>query len=430
MTLRQIYVVALLAATGLLAGCSDTSSEKAGATERTVIRLNIDPMALNLALTEDLARQFEKETSATVEIIRGPADATERLAQYMTYLGAKSADIDIYQVDVIWPATLADHMIDLTEAFADEKDEFFPAIIENNTIGGRLVCVPWFADAGMLYYRDDLLKKYDLPVPATYDDMTTIATAVQEKERAAGNADFWGYVWQGKAYEGLTCNALEWQKAEGGGTIVEQDGTVNVNNPAVRAALKRAAGWVGTISPPGVLTYQEDEARNLFQSGNAAFMRNWPYAWALGQSPDSNIRDKFVMAPLPGGPGGRASALGGWQLGVSKYSKNKELATQFVKLLTSAEAQKRRALEASMLPTRTALYDDPELEAAMPFVPAMKTTFLNATPRPARQSGARYNQLSSQYFRTVHRILSKQIEADEGLKQLEESLPAIMGSGN
>lgn len=418
-----------LAGAALLAGCAASGGGDGDGTKPVVLRVNIDPMARNLALTESLAREFESRTSATVEIIRGPTDATERLSQYIQYLGARSADIDIYQIDVIWPATLAEHMVDLADAFAGERDEFFAPIMENNTVGGRLVCVPWYADAGMLYYRHDLLEKHGLPLPETWDDLTTVAAAIQERERAGGNADFWGFVWQGKAYEGLTCNALEWQKAEGGGTIVEPDGTVSVNNPATLRAIARAAGWVGAISPPGVLTYQEDEARNLFQSGNAAFMRNWPYAYALGEAEGSAIRGRFGMAPLPGGPGGRASALGGWQLGVAKYSKNRDLAIEFVRLLTSADAQKRRALEAAMLPTRAALYDDPDLAEAMPFMPAMKMMFLEATPRPARQSGARYNQLSSTYFRAVHRVLSGQTDPATGLADLQKSLPALIGSG-
>jgi trehalose/maltose transport system substrate-binding protein len=384
-------------------------------------------MARNLELTGQLAREYESRTSVTVEIIKGPTDATERLSQYLQYLAAGSSGIDIYQIDVIWPATLAEHFMDLREAFAGETGEFFESIVQNNTVNGQLVCIPWFADTGVLYYRTDLLNKYGLSVPSTWDDLTTMASLIQKGEREAGNPDFWGYVWQGKAYEGLTCNALEWQVSAAGGTIVAPEGTVTVNNPETAGALDRARGWVGTISPPGVLTYQEEEARNLFQSGNAAFMRNWPYAYALGVAEGSPIRGRFELTSLPSGTGGKAAALGGWQLGVAKYSRNPGLAVGFVKLLTSAEAQKRRAIDAALLPTRPSLYGDPDVAAALPFIASMKDPLANAMPRPALQTGMLYNQVSSEYFRAVHRMLSKQVPVPEGLALLEAKLSGVMG---
>ena len=141
-----------------------------------------------------------------------------------------------------------------------------------------------------------------------------------DAERAEGKADLWGYVWQGNAYEGLTCNALEWVKSNGGGQIIEPDGTITIYNENAVKALEMAKGWVGTISPPGVLSYMEEETRGVWQTGNAVFMRNWPYAYALGNGDDSPIKGKFDVAPLPSGGGDNASAatLGGWNLAVSK----------------------------------------------------------------------------------------------------------------
>ncbi|MCX7719305.1 MAG: ABC transporter substrate-binding protein [Candidatus Sumerlaeaceae bacterium] len=415
-------------------GCSSPAPESAasgsGASARSrpeIIRINVDPIARNLALTEQLAAEFTSATGTRIEIIKGPTDATERLSQYLQYLGAHSPDIDIYQIDVIWPGVLAEHLVDLAGAFDQERAEFFEPIVRNNTVDGRLVGIPWFADAGVLYYRTDLLEKYGLSVPKTWDELGAAARTIQEGERAAGTADFWGFVFQGKAYEGLTCNALEWIASSGGGTIVDADGGVSVNNEAAARAVSRMAGWVGTIAPPGVTTYQEEEARQLFQSGRVAFMRNWPYAYALTHSQDSPVHGKVGLAALPAGPGGRASALGGWQLAVSKYSRNPEAATEFVRLLTSREAQKRRALEASLLPSRPALYDDPEIATAIPFIPQMKEIFLNATPRPSAQTGARYNEVSTEFFQAVHRVLTGEQPPDVSLAAAERALKEVLG---
>jgi trehalose/maltose transport system substrate-binding protein len=187
------------------------------------------------------------------------------------------------------------------------------------------------------------------------------------------------------------------------------------------------AGWVGTIAPPGVTTYQEEEARQLFQTGRAAFMRNWPYAFALANSDESQVKGKVGITILPAGAKGHAAALGGWQLAVSKYSKNPDAATEFVRLLASREAQRRRALEASLLPTRPALYDDPEIASAIPFMAQMKEVFLNATPRPSTQAGARYNEVSTAFFQAVHRALSRQQPPDEALATAEQAVKEILG---
>jgi trehalose/maltose transport system substrate-binding protein len=241
------------------------------------LHVNLDPSGKGYELTQEMSRDYTARTGVKIDLIRGPADTTERLSQYLQFLGAKSADVDIYQVDVIWPAILAGHLLDLKDAMSSETAAFFPSQIENDTVDGRLIAIPWFGDAGLLYYRTDLLAKYGMGrPPETWDELTTIAESIQKGERASGNADFWGFVFQGKAYEGLTCDALEWQAASGGGHIVEAGRKINVDNPGARRAFERAAGWVGTISPPGVTTYGEEEARQMFQSGNAAFLRNWP----------------------------------------------------------------------------------------------------------------------------------------------------------
>jgi trehalose/maltose transport system substrate-binding protein len=373
------------------------------------------------------AEAWAERTGNSVKLVSTPGSASEQLALYQQLLAAGAEDIDVFQIDVVWPGILAQHFIDLSAAAGDRPAGHFAAIIANNTVGGRLVAMPWFADAGLLYYRADLLEKYDRQVPATWAELTETARIVQEGERAAGNGGFWGHVWQGRAYEGLTTNALEWISSHGGGTFVGEDGEVTVNNPDAARALELAASWVGSISPEGVLNYTEEEARGVFQSGNALFMRNWPYAWALAQGADSPVRGRIGIALLPsGGDDGRHSAtLGGQQLAVSRYSAHPELAADLVMHLTSREEQKRRAALGSYNPTIPALYDDPGIAAAVPVIAQLREILDHAVPRPSSVTGADYNRVSAAIFDAVHRVLSGRAEPEAALARLERDLERI-----
>jgi trehalose/maltose transport system substrate-binding protein len=173
---------------------------------------------------------------------------------YDQYWAAQSPDVDVYLIDVIWPGIAAPHAIDLNKFFdADEIKQFFPRIIENNTVDGKLVGLPLFTDAGILYYRTDLLEKYDFKQPPeTWEELTDMAKKIQDGERKAGKSDFQGFVFQGAAYEGLTCDGLEWICSYNGGTIIDRDKRVTINNPNAIHALDVARSWVGTIAPRGV----------------------------------------------------------------------------------------------------------------------------------------------------------------------------------
>jgi trehalose/maltose transport system substrate-binding protein len=308
--------------------------------------------------------------------------------------------------------------------------EYFERIVTNNTVNGALVGIPWYTDAGLLYFRTDLLEKYNIEgPPETWAELEEAAAAIQEGERAT-NPDIQGFVWQGAAYEGLTCDALEWQVSQGGGNIIESDGTVSVNNPQAIAAFERAAGWVGTISPTGVTDYMEEDSRGVWQGGNAAFMRNWPYAYSLGEADDSVIKGKFNVTLLPMGEGEgatHADTLGGWQMMVSKYSENQDAAVEFARYLTSRELQKSHAIELSLLPTIPELYDDADVLAVNPFFAALKEVFLGgAVARPSTVSADLYNEVSTAYFTTVNQILTGQAEAASAVPELADQLNEIM----
>jgi trehalose/maltose transport system substrate-binding protein len=253
-----------------------------------------------------------------------------------------------------------------------------------------------------------------------------------DAERAEGNSEMWGFVFQGNAYEGLTCDALEWVKSYGGGQIVEADGTISINNEQAAKAIDMAASWIGTISPEGNLAYMEEESRGVWQLGNAVFHRNWPYAYSLGNGGDSPIAGKFDVAPLPAGDGPdarSAATLGGWNVAVSKYSPDPDAAIELALYLSSSEVQKERALMQSNLPTIEALYDDADIAAGQPIIPAWKEIFQNAVPRPSAPTQGNYNEVSSLFWSAVHSTLSGNGTAAENLEVLEADLEELKGDG-
>ncbi len=415
--LRSAAAVALLASAGT-----------AMAAEITYVSGAVGNAVANF---DALVQPWEDATGHTVTLVPMPASTTDQFGQYRLWLAAGNPDIDVYQTDVIWAPQLASHFVDLSEVAKDLAPLHFPSIIESQTVNGKLVALPIFTDAPALYYRTDLLEKHGASVPKTWEELTVTAKMIQDAERAEGNADIWGFVWQGNAYEGLTCNALEWIKSFGGGQIVEPDGSISVNNPQAAAALELAASWVGTISPDGVLAYQEEEARGLWQTGNAVFMRNWPYAYGLGNGDDSAVKGLFGVTTLPTGGGNDTSAatLGGWNVAVSKYGDNQEAAISLVLYLANVDAQKQRAINESNLPTIISLYDDADIAAAQPIIPQWKDVFLQAVPRPSAPTLGSYNEVSSLFWSAVHEVLSGSSSAADALAGLEADLADVKGDG-
>ncbi|WP_144079725.1 ABC transporter substrate-binding protein [Candidatus Endolissoclinum faulkneri] len=396
------------------------------AKENNKLSISCGAVGIELKLCNAAVEIWSKNNGVKVEIIPTPNSSAERMAMYQQILANQSNDIDIMQVDVVWPRLLSAHTIDLHEYDPDAGKGHFREIIQNNTVDDKLLALPWWTELGLLYYRKDLLKKYHFSLPSTWEEMRTTAKAIMEKERAAGNRNIWGYVWQGRNYEGLTCNALEWLVSYGGGTIVDNDGKSTINNQQAVKALQMAASWIGDITPKGVLNYDEEESRGVFQSGNAVFMRNWSYAWALLQSKDSPVRDKVGVVVLPkgGANGNHTSTLGGWNLSVSKYSKNPRLAVDLVKFLTNPAQQKLRAMYAYN-PTYPQLYEDTELLEINPFFSIIKQALSKAVFRPSARVDEYYNRLSYQFWSAIHNILSGEKDPGFALLRLENSLNHI-----
>lgn len=386
---------------------------------KVTVSISCSSLGIEMELCRDGAQTWAKQTGNEVKLVSTPADAQERLALYQSLLAAKSDKVDIFQIDVVWPGILANQFLDLNQFIEPAKlDGYFQTLIANNTVDGKLIAVPWFVDAGMLYYRKDLLDKYGLKAPETWTDLEAAA-----KQVMAGEAGIQGYVFQGKAYEGLVCNALEWIVSNGGGTLLDNAGQASFDNPQATAAIDRARSWIGTIAPQGVLSYDEEQARGAFQSGKAVFMRNWPYAWALVNAADSPVKDKVGVVPLPKGDGEHAvhtGTLGGQSLAVSKHSAHPKEAVDLVLYLTGAEEEKRRALKGAFNPSLKSVYEEPELKSD-PFFSTFSTVLSSVATRPAAIAGKGYNQFSSQFTRAVHATLQGQGKAEDNFDNIRRS---------
>ena len=383
------------------------------------------------ATCRKVVADFTAQTGIPAKVVSLPDNSSLSLS-IIQEATLTRAPIDVFEIDVVWPGILSNDVLDLKPYFTDaDLQDFFPSLVKNDTIDGKLLAIPSRTDTGVLFYRKDLLAKYGfINPPQTWDELTAMATRIQAGERATGKKDFWGYVWQGAQYEGLTCDAMEWLGSFGAGSVVEPDGTISINNPRAVAALEMARGWVGTISPKNSTGMREESARAIWQEGRAAFMRNWPYAYTLGNQADSKTKGLFDTAPLPKGPGGQSAAtLGGWQLAVNKYSRFPKEAAELIRYATGVEAQKYRATAYGDNPTRRSLYNDPEVLAANPFWKNFSKVLDGAVSRPSGVTATKYDVVSTAFYNTVNSVLNGNVETSKALSNLQASLTSIKGAG-
>jgi trehalose/maltose transport system substrate-binding protein len=374
-------------------------------------------------------QQFTRETGIRVSLLPSPESARQKLVLWRELLGTGASGPDVYGIDVIWPGMLAENFVDLKPYFGNEVSLQFPALAGAYTVDNKLVAMAYRPDIGLLFYRTDLLRQYGYrDPPRTWDELEVMAARIQAGERAKGKKQFWGFVWQGAADEGLTCDALEWQAAEGGGRIIEDDKTISVNNPQAIRAWQRAARWVGSISPPGVVGYREWDSLNVWVAGDAAFMRNWPSAYADSQAVGSSIRNNFDIALLPGGKAGRVGTLGGWGFGISRFSAHPREALELVRYLTRRDVQVKRSRVLSQPPTLPELYNLPEVLEPNPRFDLLSRAFRNGiVSRPSEVTGKKYQEVTDAYIRAVHSVLTGEKSAPEAAAALENELVRTTG---
>ena len=377
------------------------------------------------------ADAWKAKTGNEAKINKMPATLDDAIPLYQQLLAAKSPDVDVLFLDVIWLGMFKNNLLDIKDKVPQaEKDAHFASTLGAGDIGGELIALPAYMDVGLMFYRKDLLEKYGMQPPKTWDELAAQAKEIQDKERAAGNKDMWGYTWQAKSYEGLTCDAIELIASNGGGTIISDDGKVTIDNPDAAQAIERAKGWIGTISPEGVLNYDEEASRAVFEAGNSAFHRNWPYVWGTSQGGGGPLVGKVGMMPLPVGKEGQKSSgcLGPMYFGVNKYSAKPELATEFVRFITGPDMQKMRAIEGAYNPSISALYTDEDVLKKLPFLKDTEPAFADSATRPSGYTGTSYNRVSQAFYRAVHDMLTGDEEVEAGLKKLAGRLEKLKES--
>jgi multiple sugar transport system substrate-binding protein len=355
-----------------------------------------------------------------------PNNSTEIHQYLVTSLNAKNGEPDVFTQDIIWIAEFgaAGLSAELSKFVSDaDKAAYYPGLIEACTYQDKLVGWPWFVDGGFLYYRKDLLDKYSLKAPTTWDDLVSAAQEVMSKE---GNAELQGFLWQAKQAEVLVCDWVEFLGSAGGATLTDDKVTVNSDAGVKALQLMQDLIYKDKVTPQAVLTYDEEPSRRPFTSGDAVFLRNWSYAYALAQNPDeSKVVDKVGYEPLPHFPEGKsASCLGGYQFGLNASSKQPEAAWKLLSFLSGPDAQKTLALKVGVAPTRQAIYDDADLKKQNPFMVGLKEVFVGATPRPVNPS---YPQISLAIQSALSTALTNQTPAKEALDSLASDLEGIVG---
>lgn len=373
-----------------------------------------------------LAQQFERQNPGVrVNLQILPGTSGEQYNRYVTLFAAKDASVDVISIDVIWPAPMvaAGWLAPLDQWFGPDKREvFLPGAIRANTIGGKIYGVPWYTDAGLLYYRKDLLAKYNAKVPATWEEMIATAQRITDGEK---NPQLVGFLFQGAKIEALADFFYEvlWSS---GGDVLDPNGKVIVDNAKGTAAMNFILDLVrkSRVTPAGVATLATDDTRVAFQDGRAVFLRNWTYAYDLFQSSGSKVAGQVGIAPLPKGAAGRsASTLGGWQLAISAFSRNKESAWKFIEFMTGRVAEKSMALQVSTVATRKDIFDDPEVKRRAPQSPDMLKAVLSATPRAQI---ADYPKMSAIIQANLQAALTNQIPGDEAVKRMAREIRALL----
>jgi multiple sugar transport system substrate-binding protein len=419
-----LFFVFIIILTLLVYGCEKKAEEGKTVVKFVTWKPNI-PQAW-----DEILKIFEDEYPH-IQLIReiGPHSSTAFHDLLTQKLKNRSTDVDVFFMDVIWPPEFAagGWAMPLDDLFpASDQKKFLSGTILANSFNGKIYGVPLFIDSGVLYYRKDLLEKYGYAPPQTWQDMVQQAKEIVSRE-AREHVELYGFSGQFKQYEGLVCDIMEYILSNNGTILNSETNRPGIaDKPALEAVRFVRDNIIGNIAPTGVLTYQEPESLDIFVQGKAVFHRNWPYAWEVSNNPErSTIPGKVGIARLPHFPGGKSfSTLGGWQLGISSYSENKEAAWTFVEFLTSERIQKLLALKAGRAPTRKGLYLDNEVLEAYPHFSQMKDVFQTAYPRPRTAIYPAVSNILQRYFSKAISNPSSDIEKEAliATKEIEKVL--------
>ncbi|MFG2194706.1 ABC transporter substrate-binding protein [Streptomyces sp. NPDC048639] len=357
-----------------------------------------------------------------VTLVELPEAADEVRAQMTTSLRSGSDRFDVLNIDVAWTSEFAAAgWIAPLEAGRFPLKHFLPPVVDTATFGGRLHALPYVTNAGLLYYRKDILAKEGAKPPRTWGELERLARTVAPKYGLDG------YAGQFLPYEGLTVNAIEAVQSAGGSLLADEGARVTVDSDAARKGMAFLAngvrdGWI----PKAALTYKEEESRRAFQDGKLLFMRNWPYAHRLAGGADSKVAGKFGVVPLPGPDGTAAGVLGGSNLAVNANSRHKESAADLLAFLSSEKVQRRVLAEGALPPVWADVYTDPDMVRRYPYLPTLKKAVLAAKPRP---KSPRYEQVNLAVQAVVHDAMAQRETPDRAVARLARELGAIARRG-
>lgn len=415
------YLVALgmaLAAFGL-ASCGGGDDE-GGATEAQTLQPSDAKGAsgkVTWCIGKDTSGAFttavenfnEQNPNMEADLLELPESADIQREQQIQRLRAESSECDVLGMDVIWTAEYAASgwIYDLTPVVEELEDAFIPSTVETVEYEGKKWALPFNTNAGFLFYRTDEVPQ----PPSTWEDVYS--------EAKEGN----GLVYQGERYEGLTVDFLELLYSAGGKVLSDDGETVEINSPETREVLEflRKGIEEGAVTK-AVTTYEEESSRRAFEAGNATFMRNWPYAYALGK--ESNIADDFEVAKFPGyGGNPGAGVVGGYNLGISAFSDNPDGSLAFAEYLTTQPVQKEMFLKATLPAVATAVYQDSEVKQEIPFTEELLKAIEQAEARPVSPV---YTEISEAIFNNVFEVLNGRQSPDEATSKMESEIEAAL----
>lgn len=407
----------LLAFSAVLAACGrrEEPERRPAAPATTIVFRHARPHGFD-AFFRQIIERFERENPG-IRVVDEylPPDSDQQRELYTVGFASGAAGFDLLAVDIVWIAEFsrAGWLADLTPYLPPEEQALFlPSTMAAARRDGRPYALPWFTDAGLLYYRKDLLDRFGHAPPATWSELIRIARDVVGR---AGGQNLVGFVWQGKRSEALVCNALEYL-ASNGVDLVDAQGRWSADSPRAEAALALMSGLVHRegVSPELVLAADEESTRRIFGEGRAVFLRNWPYALAHFKKPGNPVEGRVGIGPLPSFPGRpSAGTLGGWYFGVNARSTHPQEAYRLARYLSSPEVQRLVFDRMRYLPTRSVLYRDPELLAREPELAAFERILAGARPRPATPE---YRRLSETLQGELSAMLAEQKTPAQALR--------------
>jgi trehalose/maltose transport system substrate-binding protein len=429
---RYVVIAGILLSASLFFGCSKPAQPV------TITFFDSDARGVpgdHRMIPDAYLQEFTRETGIRVNDLPTPEDTASKLNLAMDLLRSGAPSPDVYGVDTIWTGIMGDYLIDLQPYFASEISSEDPDLIQIYRFHGKVVAMPnQPLGVQVLVYRTDLLARYGYKTPPrTWDELEKMAVRIQAGERAKGKKDFWGFVFAGAIAtdsEQLMMEGLEWQAAEGGGHIIESDGKISVNNENVIRAWERAAHWVGWISPPSVVSYTATDAENKFWvSGEAAFLLSHAIVYEIFAQ-DKPFRDQAGVTSVPAGRSARVGTIGGYALGISRFSAHRAEAVKFIQFLLRKHAE--FVATHSEKPGRKVEYFEVPLvikEIYPWWYKPGESGGSEIVSRPSAVAGANYEAVSKAYTDALHSVLTRESTAPAAAAALENNLVRIMGNG-